>query len=65
MRHLSLVLSAIFLAGAPPAFAREGRTPLATGWSVQSSARVVEKGDAISVVGYKAAGWHSAKVPNT
>ena len=53
------------LALAPPTFADEARQALATGWSIQSSAKVAEKGDALSTPGYRPVGWHSAKVPNT
>jgi len=40
------------------------RTPLTT-WSIQSSARVPEKGDALSQPGVNTAAWHEVTVPNT
>jgi exo-1,4-beta-D-glucosaminidase len=56
----SLALLALF-AGA--AF---GETRLLdTGWAIQSSARVPEKGDILSRPGFRAEGWHPVKVPNT
>jgi hypothetical protein len=41
------------------------RLPLASGWSIQSSAAVAASGDAISRPGFVAAGWHPASVPGT
>jgi exo-1,4-beta-D-glucosaminidase len=51
---------------ASSAFAADAsRVPLATGWSIQSSASVSAGGDAISRVGFSATGWHAASVPGT
>jgi exo-1,4-beta-D-glucosaminidase len=41
------------------------RVPLASGWSIQSSASVQSGGDAISRVGFSTGGWHAATVPGT
>ena len=41
------------------------RQPLKTGWAIQSSAKVQEKGDAISRAGFVTDGWHAVTVPNT
>lgn len=38
---------------------------LATGWTIQSSASVREKGDVLSRPGFHAEGWHAVNVPNT
>src|SRR6185295_14131814 len=67
MRRPLQVLSvlSLTLALAPLASAGEARQALASGWTIQSSAKVAEKGDALSAPGYKAVGWHSAKVPTT
>jgi exo-1,4-beta-D-glucosaminidase len=60
-------LTALFVAGlAAPAGADQGaRLALKKNWSLQSSAKVAEKGEAISRPGYAAAGWHTVTVPNT
>ena len=42
-----------------------GRHQLADGWSLQSSARVQARGDAISGAGFSASGWYRATVPST
>jgi exo-1,4-beta-D-glucosaminidase len=47
----------------PPAEA--GRRVLKTGWWLESSARVGEKGDVLSRPGFKAEGWQAITVPNT
>lgn len=41
-----------------------GRTPLVN-WSIQSSARVAEKGDALAKPGASTRDWYSVTVPNT
>jgi exo-1,4-beta-D-glucosaminidase len=41
------------------------RVPLASGWAIQSSARVTAAGDALSQPGYETDGWHRAAVPST
>ncbi len=38
---------------------------LESGWCLQSSAKVGEKGDVLSRPGFRTDGWHSVKVPNT
>src|SRR5690242_6199655 len=45
--------------------AQPTRTPLASGWRIQSSAVVRAKGEAISRPGFSADGWHAATVPGT
>jgi exo-1,4-beta-D-glucosaminidase len=42
-----------------------GRTLLAEGWEIQSSAKLKARGDAISTVEFKPADWHKATVPST
>jgi exo-1,4-beta-D-glucosaminidase len=52
--------------GLPPLVSADtpGRTRL-TNWLIQSSARVSQKGDALSRPGLDGTGWHSVRVPNT
>ena len=50
---------------AAPAPALEGRVSLQGTWQMQSSCEDKSGGDAISVVGYAAKGWHPAEVPGT
>jgi exo-1,4-beta-D-glucosaminidase len=45
--------------------AEAGRRALKTGWWLQSSARVGEKGDVLSRPGLKTEGWEAITVPNT
>src|SRR5262245_53153614 len=59
---LALALSCAFEESVPVA---TGRQSLREGWKIQSSAKVAEKGEAISKPGFPADGWHDAKVPNT
>ena len=56
---------ALLPAALPAGETGEARRPLASGWRIQSSARVAAKGDAVSTVGFAANGWHDARVPNT
>ena len=69
MRCPLLSILALSLAVAPAPLpageAGDARLPLADGWSLQSSAQVAAKGDAVSTVGFVADGWHKARVPNT
>lgn len=60
---LTLVLSAA--ASGETSIGVGPRRPLATGWSIQSSAEVKETGDVLSRPGFRAEGWHRANVPNT
>lgn len=67
MRHPLVWLAAtgsLTLALTSPAAAAQ-RIPLKKGWALQSSAKVAEKGDALSRPGFKAEGWYTATVPNT
>jgi exo-1,4-beta-D-glucosaminidase len=65
-----LVLFVVVAAGGRTANAQSesGRSPkqiLRTGWSIQSSAQVAEKPEAISTAGFTVKGWHPASVPST
>src|SRR5262245_40349831 len=64
---LARVVVALLLAGAFPLTrpAAAGTIPLASGWNIQSSAKVAEKGDAVSRPGFATTGWYTATVPNT
>src|SRR5688572_73271 len=53
------------MAATTPSPADDGRLALASGWSLQSSAKVAAKGDVLSRPGYDTAGWHGARVPST
>ena len=39
--------------------------PLKQNWTIQSSAKVKERGEILSTEGFKPAGWHPATVPTT
>lgn len=41
------------------------RLPLTKGWALQSSAKVNDTGEAISIAGYSVADWISAEIPTT
>jgi exo-1,4-beta-D-glucosaminidase len=41
------------------------RLELASGWAIQSSAKVEDPGSAISVAGFRPKGWYPARVPAT
>ncbi len=43
----------------------EARLDLGAGWLIQSSAKVADRGDAISTNGYQARGWYPTSVPAT
>jgi len=43
----------------------EARVPLATGWSLQSSAKVPEPGEVLSTPQFRPTGWYPATVPTT
>jgi len=43
----------------------DAKLPLRDGWSLQTSAKVEAKGDAISSPQFVASGWHEATVPTT
>ncbi|HEX6740155.1 MAG TPA: hypothetical protein VF310_17875, partial [Vicinamibacteria bacterium] len=60
-----LAAAAASLAAPSAPAAAPARLPLQTGWSLQSSAKIVEKGEALSQPGYKAEGWYQVTVPNT
>src|SRR5438067_1247839 len=68
MRRLHLhVLIALLAAALWPAAAsaQSFREPLATGWTIQTSAVVTATGETISQPGFSTAGWHAATVPGT
>src|SRR5262245_16565257 len=54
----------LLAADAPPSSAGE-RVALKDGWTLESSAMVTAKGDAISRPGFATSGWQSVTVPNT
>ncbi len=60
-----LTAMAMASALAAPAWAGDARLALHKGWSIQSSAKVPAKGEAISQPGFKTEGWYPATVPNT
>jgi len=65
MRHrLGYGLLGLVILAAGSAFAAE-RLPLKNDWRLQSSAKVSEKGEALSAVGYDAQGWLGVTVPTT
>jgi len=59
----ALAILAVVLS--PLVAAAEQRTPLRSGWTLQSAARVSAKGDALSKAGVDVSGWHKVTVPNT
>ncbi len=62
----NLVLLFLVALAAHCASAQPGeRISLARGWSVQSSAKVAQKGDEISSSKYRPEGWYAASVPST
>jgi exo-1,4-beta-D-glucosaminidase len=46
-------------------FAQEARLPLAEGWTLQSSARVSDSGQMLSLPGHSTTGWYTTAVPAT
>jgi len=46
-------------------FAQEARLPLAEGWTLQSSARVSDSGQMLSLPGHSTTGWYTTTVPAT
>jgi len=46
-------------------FAQEARLPLAEGWALQSSARVSDSGQMLSLPGHGTTGWYTTTVPAT
>ena len=49
----------------PAANASDERVDLGAGWAIQSSARIAAGGEAVSMAGFDANGWHRASVPTT
>ncbi|HEV2349692.1 MAG TPA: glycoside hydrolase family 2 protein [Terriglobia bacterium] len=43
----------------------ESRINLKDGWAIQSSAKVAEKGEALSTAGYQSMGWYPTTIPST
>jgi exo-1,4-beta-D-glucosaminidase len=67
-RWLPWLLSVPIVAAQPLAAAAQtasSRLPLSAGWTLQDSAQVAAKGDALSKPGASVAGWHQVTVPNT
>jgi exo-1,4-beta-D-glucosaminidase len=63
---LAGLLAAAAWSLAPSASADPGsRIPLTSDWSLQSSAKLTDKGDGLSRPGFPAEGWHRVTVPNT
>jgi len=64
---LSLLIgtSSIFAAQPPGANSPHTSVALASGWQLQSSARVPERGSVISQGNFKPAGWYKTDVPST
>jgi exo-1,4-beta-D-glucosaminidase len=62
---LSMALFLPQATGQTPASAAGSRIDLAKGWSIQSSAKVAEKGDVLSTPKFRAAGWYESAVPTT
>ncbi|HEY6936629.1 MAG TPA: sugar-binding domain-containing protein, partial [Terriglobales bacterium] len=46
-------------------FAQEARLPLAEGWTLQSSNRVSDSGQMLSLPGHSTTGWYATTVPAT
>ena len=65
--HCTLAMSGIFLAAAAVGQAAAGpdRIDLEKGWSIQSSAKVPEKGDVVSTRAFHSGNWYPATVPST
>jgi exo-1,4-beta-D-glucosaminidase len=62
---LEVAAGLAFSLASPPNAGAGARLPLETGWSLQSSAKVVDAGARLSRPGYEPAGWYDARVPNT
>jgi exo-1,4-beta-D-glucosaminidase len=58
-------LAALFWQNAGQAAESFGRTLLADGWQIQSSAKITASGDKISSIEFKPEGWFKATVPST
>jgi exo-1,4-beta-D-glucosaminidase len=65
MRHLPLWLVAAASLGVASPPAEAARIPLREGWEIQSSAKVKQTGEQVSLPGFPTEGWHAASVPNT
>lgn len=59
-----LVFIALFLSFAAGAFA-QGDMILGSGWQMACSGKIMDGGAAISLAGYKTAGWYKVSVPTT
>jgi exo-1,4-beta-D-glucosaminidase len=64
-KSIGMVLFAAFAANVAQVSASQARIDLQKGWSIQSSAKVSEKGDAISTSRFQAREWYPAGVPAT
>jgi exo-1,4-beta-D-glucosaminidase len=64
--HVRIAI-ALLVAASWPALSRAEsfRVPLATGWTIQSSAAVNATGAAVSQPDFSTSGWHTAAVPGT
>ena len=61
----ALVILAVILSPVAAGADQTSRISLSTGWTLQSSAKLVSKGDALSEPGVDTSGWHRVTVPNT
>jgi exo-1,4-beta-D-glucosaminidase len=62
--HAGLFAAAYLVTPATAQGQTAARTPL-TRWTIQSSAKIPLKGDALSLAGAETGGWHEITVPNT
>ena len=62
---MRLVVAVFILLSSPLSFAgpTSGSMPLKSGWQIQSSCKVAEKGDVISTAQFKPQDWYKAMVP--
>src|ERR1041384_3449061 len=66
MKLTRLVVASLMAAGVHGATRSAAATvPLTRDWALQSSAKVPDKGEAISRPGYATTGWYAVTVPNT
>ncbi|MGH7970725.1 MAG: hypothetical protein ACREIC_18520, partial [Limisphaerales bacterium] len=62
---LTLTATSSFLGAQSSGNSSSFRLDLSKGWSLQSSARVTEQGNAISQERFKPSGWYQTEVPAT
>jgi len=64
MPNRAFIISGLLLGFSVAATAQQ-RTELRTGWAIQSSCKVAEKGDVVSTPTFAPTGWYPATVPST